>query len=276
MDGSTAVPHSYAECSNKGQCDRSTGTCSCFEGYEGAACERSSCPSQCSGHGVCRYIEQVGTYNATMWDAGKIQGCMCDGGWTGVDCSERICPEGDDPLTVPTTTGGDTWTISFVFNTDSAAVYPVGTFEYHLDVTDRYGTTMSTRPISIFGTDAKLGEAILDTGLVSSLVSDPVSTWGSGNMSYSAVFQLSDPTRLQHIRVRWEDDCSVAGCFPRRAAMAPPNRVTSGTASVTTSADSNIESVACSNRGVCNSRTGECQCFEGHYGNACEMQTVLI
>merc|ERR1711865_1029077 len=34
-----------------------------------------------------------------LWDAGKIQGCKCDLGFDGPDCSHRISPHGDDPLT---------------------------------------------------------------------------------------------------------------------------------------------------------------------------------
>ena len=37
--------HEYAECSNKGLCDRLTGMCECLPGYDGAACNRASCPS---------------------------------------------------------------------------------------------------------------------------------------------------------------------------------------------------------------------------------------
>ena len=37
IDGNvlTNTAHEYRECSNKGICDRSTGSCTCFEGYEG-------------------------------------------------------------------------------------------------------------------------------------------------------------------------------------------------------------------------------------------------
>ena len=36
--------HEYMECSNKGVCDRERGMCTCFNGYEGSACQRASCP----------------------------------------------------------------------------------------------------------------------------------------------------------------------------------------------------------------------------------------
>lgn len=90
--------HDYMECSNKGLCDRERGQCECLPGYDGAACQRASCPSntnsitpgsgvddrsniafkifngksaftgralsnaqvnQCSGHGTCMTLEQL-------------------------------------------------------------------------------------------------------------------------------------------------------------------------------------------------------------------------
>ena len=37
--------HYYAECSSQGTCDRKTGECQCFDGYEGDACRRLKCPN---------------------------------------------------------------------------------------------------------------------------------------------------------------------------------------------------------------------------------------
>merc|ERR1712100_846360 len=45
--------HPTVECSNKGTCDRLTGTCTCFPGYDGLACQRSTCPMDCNGRGSC-------------------------------------------------------------------------------------------------------------------------------------------------------------------------------------------------------------------------------
>jgi hypothetical protein len=51
--------HFYMECSNRGLCDRETGVCECFPGYDGLACQRQACPNDCSGHGTCETIEQL-------------------------------------------------------------------------------------------------------------------------------------------------------------------------------------------------------------------------
>jgi hypothetical protein len=59
--------HKYSECSGQGLCARGTGVCECFPGYEGKACQRTSCPNSCSGHGRCEYIENLG-YAATAFD----------------------------------------------------------------------------------------------------------------------------------------------------------------------------------------------------------------
>mmetsp|Transcript_23393 Transcript_23393/g.70211 ORF Transcript_23393/g.70211 Transcript_23393/m.70211 type:complete len:143 (+) Transcript_23393:240-668(+) len=84
--------------------------CVCEESrFEGAACERKSCPDACNGRGRCqnmRYFASlkdpgegnVFTYESN-WDANIMYGCNCDDGVFGPDCSLRYCPHGDDPLT---------------------------------------------------------------------------------------------------------------------------------------------------------------------------------
>lgn len=98
-----------AECSNAGYCDGSTGVCVCQPGYTGDACQRSVCVADCAGHGDCvsireraeRYDGMQYRYKArySSWDADMNFGCACHEGWTGPDCTTRLCPFGDDPMT---------------------------------------------------------------------------------------------------------------------------------------------------------------------------------
>jgi len=106
--------HKYAECANRGICDRSSGECECFEGYEGKACARTTCPNDCSGHGNCEYIQDLGymavtydyrhheftqdltTFDYKAWDTEKTRACVCDPEWADNDCSKRLCPYGTD------------------------------------------------------------------------------------------------------------------------------------------------------------------------------------
>jgi hypothetical protein len=108
--------HKYAECAGRGTCDRATGECVCFDGYEGKACARTSCPNDCSGHGTCQYIEDLGfasawndytprdffqdkkTFAYTGWDNRKERACVCDATYGDIDCSKRMCPYGTDVL----------------------------------------------------------------------------------------------------------------------------------------------------------------------------------
>lgn len=67
--------HAYVECSNRGLCDRSTGFCSCFSGYDGLACQRSLCPGNCNGKGRCYHEKLLASFAnrnySDPWDSTK-------------------------------------------------------------------------------------------------------------------------------------------------------------------------------------------------------------
>ena len=45
-------------------------------------------------------ITSLNFHYDSIWDARKIMGCACDSSHMGsYDCSESVCPNGDDPLT---------------------------------------------------------------------------------------------------------------------------------------------------------------------------------
>lgn len=110
---SAGTAHALAVCSNRGLCDTGTGRCQCAAGFEGAACQRRVCPTTvkgvtCSGHGRCESMaERAQRHDGrstwsqaryTGWDASSMQGCVCDPGWSGADCSQPACPLGVDPI----------------------------------------------------------------------------------------------------------------------------------------------------------------------------------
>ena len=121
--------HAMAECSNMGLCDRTTGKCTCRTGFEGVACQRTSCKDACSGRGACVSLKELAplrasdslsggrdgltayTYGATAgkpetWDADMFYTCHCDAAlydgehqeFGGPSCADFYCPYGDNPL----------------------------------------------------------------------------------------------------------------------------------------------------------------------------------
>jgi len=168
--------HYYAECSAKGLCDRETGECVCFEGYTGRACKRSVCPNDCSGHGKCRLVQELGAATAagvnpyTGWDSDKIQACVCDGGFYGPDCSMRYCPMGDDPMTIcKTTTPDQVQSLVIAFADDLGTGTPsIENDELALKFTDNHNETWWTPRISgLFANHASTGPADLKAALES-------------------------------------------------------------------------------------------------------------
>jgi len=205
--------HNIIECAGQGTCDRATGECKCFPGYEGEACTRTACPNQCSGHGTCLsaarlaadavavsgttagldgattadaahpsqtpYLSNAATvysYN-TAWDSNKHYGCKCDLGFRGPDCSLQECPSDYDPLNG---CGGGKCNLGKTY-------------------TAKDGTTANCP---------------------------------TGNLGAS--------------------DCASLGYANR------------------------YEQRDCSGRGICDYTTGVCKCFSGFFGEACNIQTILV
>ena len=278
VDGSQSNPHSWAECSNKGICDRESGECVCYDQYTGAACERSVCPNDCSGHGQCEYIHELGEWDATNWDYWKIQGCKCDGDWTGTDCSQRICPWGDDPLTIPASLLGETYTIQVIQNGTEVDA------QFYMEIDDMNGVTHRSRPFTYYDatptliTAAEFEQALLDVPAIKSVTGVTV-TENTAHQDVVFTWQMVDPLRLDDVRVQFRDWCIDAGCYPKKIAQDPEDLSDELITSVTVSKvapDSLAESAECSNRGFCDYSTGQCTCFEGHYGLACQYQSVLV
>jgi len=180
----TGEAHFYMECSNKGICDRNTGTCSCFDGYEGAGCQRTVCPSKCNGHGTCESLEEiaskaggtlfgtttpVGKVKYDLWDAKLRYGCRCDPWFFGPDCSKRTCKVGVDPLY---RSNGVPIYETFIFHGGSAD--PFAAAKIQLRMFDYYGESYVTKKIDVTdeGANANTDAAKLNAANIAAAIKE--------------------------------------------------------------------------------------------------------
>jgi hypothetical protein len=103
----------------------------------------------CSGHGTCESIKEIAARDFSnvykLWDEDSTMGCVCDGGYTGSDCSERICKFGADPLYYDDMANVriSNFTYQFYTRTQNAVL----TGNYSLTFFDAYGENWQTRAI---------------------------------------------------------------------------------------------------------------------------------
>jgi len=274
LSGPNTYEHIYAECSNKGECDRKSGECKCFDGYTGSACRRMKCDDDCNGHGVCEtlhrstWISNTDVY--TGWDAKKIQVCVCDPGYEGDKCEKKKCKKGDDPMT-PANNNAGTWTAQAAeVQTIAIANFASGE-KFTLSYTDWRGETWTTWPLDGYTASAIMIEEALEAlpneAIPSVTVSGTSLTAGTGNLvvTFTASLNSGDQAML----VSNVAGCDTAGCQPKFTAPA------SGTVGVTATSTGSTEWAVCSNRGSCNSDSGDCECFNGYTGEACQIQTII-
>merc|ERR1711988_1282367 len=323
----TNQAHYYAECGNKGICDRKSGECKCFDGYEGKGCRRSTCPEGCSGHGTCEYIDEMAqdyqdrrqgpgnkyqdlscssqlqfpakttscasgsliTSNAVsrrantdipnghlyqLWDAQKIQVCRCDLGYDGPDCSHRISPKGDDPLT----------SIKMNMQKQTVMIGPsTGTPTYANEqfimiYHDPYGGIWRTDAIDATSDDNILGSRVQDAlrALPNEVLEGVKVTAATANMDFQIEF--ADKPGQTGVQYLFEVDKTTrsAGSFPVSAGITTASSAVSVAEIYYNENLGNLSELAeCSDRGL-DDGEGQCECFEGYRGLACEELEALV
>lgn len=297
------VFHEYSECAGRGLCNRESGECECFDGYTGKACQRTTCPNDCSGHGTCEYIEDMG-YAATYhdynkagfsvapkkfayydWDARKTRGCHCDATYGDVDCSKRFCERGTDPLDVrdDLTTAGkyQTQMIEFQF-TEHFSDFAVTDQTFALTFQSTTNETFTTQPIVMKTADSEMHDFAND--IQSALLHLPQAVIdgvgvtvnnGDDRIQVNITFKgcnVEGPQRLITVHAY---ECSV-GCTPRITGLPLSHHINSVMSNITEVQNSDYNNYECGRRGKCDYTTGLCHCFEGYGGNSCNQQTMLM
>jgi hypothetical protein len=264
--------------------------------------------------------------NDQFWDQDKTQQCACDRGYTGYDCSGRVCPFGDDPTTECGENSADDYQMVSVVSSTGADYFT-------LTCKDMFGGTFETRPIAvagctrsdgpascrevqyalmelpnfaipnvevdIMGTSAGTANEFLyrihftdsaNTGKQNTLACSTNTNEGEASTAGSApLYDAADSCETFDVGYpEWFDSEGVLSALTTStSASLSVSDVLGGTNAgstedlddvVTAGSDSNVPTydsfVPCANKGNCDSATGSCACVDGHYGEACEMQST--
>ena len=276
-----------AECSNAGVCDPLTGFCVCRAGYTGDACQRLTCPPYieegeenvdniCNGHGTCESMERAAANYGmdtsdgsigdgrgpgyTNWDKTIVRGCVCSWGYTGEDCTLKLCPKNDDPLT----TGQSD--LVFTIVTDAASGALAGKWKFSF-----YGHSTSFSAVGDTITDTECQNAMMALPNVETATCAVSSSTSQKGATHTITLTKYAPIPVEN-NVYYHmgsPELSHFGCTPEllSGGTTPSCQITITTASTK-------EYIACSNRGICNSVLGECVCFTNFYGPDCHSRGV--
>jgi len=299
--------HRYAECAGRGICNRDSGECACFDGYEGKGCLRTTCPNDCSGHGSCEYISDMAygatwndysknyfkddakTFAYTNWDNDKTRGCVCDATYGDVDCSKRMCPYGTDVLAIR-----DDLLVSekyqvqqLAFQASSENYGQLADKTFALTFKSKLNETFTTIPINFDAGSVDLPDFVNDIqlallnlpnrvidGITVAASMDSVKGWINVNVTFTG----NNVQGPQHLLVVESYECG-AGCTPKLDGLNLETRVWIGSYGASNDTEyqrADKNSYECGRRGKCDYTSGLCACFTGYTGDNCNTLTTLV
>jgi len=273
---SDSAGHGYAECGNRGECNRDTGLCECYDGFDGSGCARLACLEGCSGHGTCETMLEMNS-GYTGWDAEKIMHCNCDPGYTGADCASRLCMLGDDVMSVQNKANPSIAQVDEVqtIKIDSVDGSAFASGQVVLRFTDWRNEEWTTYPLDLSEDLTAIAveealEALPNHAIPSVTVTRDATEYGNNHLHFLVTFSSPANSGDQPAMTIDNAGCDVDGCQPRFIAA------TNAAVAITETTKGTKERKVCSGRGECDSEAGVCECYDGYHGQACEGQTIVF
>lgn len=294
--------HAYKECGSRGTCDRATGQCKCFASFTGEGCQRTVCPNECSGHGTCSTdfhnlyglpgIQQVTkegeNTQGRFWSAKKFASCNCDRGYSGFDCSLRTCPQGDDPETeCSNEVYHDKQKVTCTFasppdTTKGASAY------FSLHFRDHSGGKYRTRPIRVMEQKSQDHGMTNKNAIQDALEALPNFAIPTVEIDYNGTVSSASKWSKFEFNVNFVDAATTneqaslwvdttTACADSSQPKFASSGITCTVSRIALSAGQVLkENKECGGRGLCDTSTGLCSCFEGYYGDSCSMISTYV
>merc|ERR1711998_681110 len=259
-------------------------------------------------------------YLYQLWDAGKAQVCKCDLAYDGPDCSRRMPPKGDDPLT---TRKANMMKQAVQIQGSSGAKYHME--EFYMVYHDPYGGVWRTDGIDATNDDyiiatrvqdalRALPNEVLEGVTVKARTSDTVSlctrfhdgvqhlggysettdgnfknskmstnycettyTMATGSNKMDFTIEFADKPGQTGVQYLFEVDINKrgAGSFPVSGGITGTGAYSVAEMNYNTHLGNLSELAECSDRGL-DDGDGQCECFDGFRGLACEEQEALV
>ena len=227
------------------------------------------------------------------WDAGRARACVCDAGWTGLACDQRMCPMGNDILDVMPGFDENSNTGLPGYGNEVAQVQTITLFDaqgdksnfasksFAIRFTSKMNETFVTQPIMWDLSDSIL-ETYIETALkeLPNKVIDDVSvSVDSSNGSNGVIIHISfngNSVQGKQYKLELLVEACQEGCTPRITGLANLRTFSDTTLStVEITTVGSLQSYECGRRGKCDYSTGLCKCFQGFTGEACNFLSAL-
>jgi len=232
------------------------------------------------------YSVDPSTFDYYQWDKTKTRGCICDPEYGDVDCSKRMCQYATDVMDQRSDLDAAEKynTHHILIEADDKSCYSsLGEQTFSLIFTSKLNETFSTKPIAFINRQAECHNLVLavqnallslPNGVVDGVTvaaSCGVTTANVCNTYLNVTFTGNSVQGDQYPLTVDVKSCGD-GCTPKLSGL----ELRPTTMNSTVVQHSDFNSYECGRRGKCDYATGQCTCFSGYTGLACNTLTTLV